>query len=217
MQRFVWDLMYPNPPSDNYDLPISAVYKNTPFVPQGPFVMPGKYTVRLTVSGHVLTQPLLVRMDPRVTTPVVGLQQQFDLSMQAYEGIKTTDAMSQEMRKVSLQLRDLRGKASVSTDVAAIEQKIAQLNGSGGGRGRGAQEATAVDELAFGRLGGAYTSILELLQEPDAAPTNQAVRDLASLNSALTKAEATWTDIRVKDLAALNAKLTQAGLAQVGK
>jgi photosystem II stability/assembly factor-like uncharacterized protein len=217
MQRFVWDLMYPNPPSDNYDLPISAVYKNTPFVPQGPSVMPGKYTVRLTVNGKALTQTLFVRMDPRVTTPVAGLQQQFDLSMQAYEGIKTTDSMSEEIRKVSAQLRDLRSKPSVSTDVAAVEQKIAQLNGSGGGRGRGAQEESAVDQLPFGRLGGAYTSMLELLQEPDAAPTSQAIRDMASLNSALAKAQATWSDIRTKDLAALNGKLTQAGLAQIGK
>ena len=44
MQRFVWDLLYPNPPSDRYDLPISAIYKNTPLVPQGPAVLPGKYT-----------------------------------------------------------------------------------------------------------------------------------------------------------------------------
>ncbi len=45
MQRFTWDLLYPNPPSDGYDLPISAIYKDTPWVPQGPAVMPGQYTV----------------------------------------------------------------------------------------------------------------------------------------------------------------------------
>src|SRR5205814_3961044 len=50
MQRFTWDRMYPNPPSEGYDLPISANYKNTPYVPQGPAVLPGKYTVRLTAN-----------------------------------------------------------------------------------------------------------------------------------------------------------------------
>src|SRR5204863_369127 len=29
MQRFVWDLTYPNPPSDRYDLPISAIVHDT--------------------------------------------------------------------------------------------------------------------------------------------------------------------------------------------
>nr|MBP9111001.1 hypothetical protein [Pyrinomonadaceae bacterium] len=35
MQRFTWDLLYPEPPADNYDLPISAIYKDTPWTPQG--------------------------------------------------------------------------------------------------------------------------------------------------------------------------------------
>ncbi len=51
MQRFTWDLLYPNPPSDRYDLPISAVVHDTPFVPQGPAVLPGNYTIKLDSTG----------------------------------------------------------------------------------------------------------------------------------------------------------------------
>ena len=36
----------------------------------GPRVLPGAYTVKLTVDGKVCTQPLLVRRDPRLSAPV---------------------------------------------------------------------------------------------------------------------------------------------------
>ncbi|MEP6789614.1 MAG: glycoside hydrolase, partial [Acidobacteriota bacterium] len=99
MQRFTWDLLYPNPPSDNYDLPISAIYKDTPWTPQGPAVLPGVYTLKLTVDGKSITQKLTVRIDPRVTTSTAGLKQQFDLSIQAYEGILRAKTLTAEVAK----------------------------------------------------------------------------------------------------------------------
>jgi hypothetical protein len=218
MQRFVWDLTYPNPPSDSYDLPISAIYRDTPFVPHGPLVMPGKYTVRLIVNGKSYTQPLVIRIDPRITTPTAGLQQQFALSTQAYEGISSAWETNEEVRKISSQLASIRDRGPVSADVQALEQKIAQLTGTGGGR-RGPAPAgsapTPVSELPLGRLVGSFTSMLDLLQEPDAAPTTQAVRDLAALNAALARAQRMWTEIRSTDVPALNAKLKQANLKTI--
>ncbi len=46
MHRFVWDLHLTPPVADAYDLPISAIYRDTPRVPQGPLVAPDTYTVR---------------------------------------------------------------------------------------------------------------------------------------------------------------------------
>src|SRR5262249_41494085 len=48
MQRFVWDLMYTSPNAFSRGFPISAIYKDTPLYPQGPAVLPGSYTVKLT-------------------------------------------------------------------------------------------------------------------------------------------------------------------------
>ena len=110
MQRFVWNLQYMNPPADRYDLPISAVFKDTPFVPEGPTVMPGNYTLKLTVNGKTYTQTLKVRMDPRVTTPMAGLQQQFTLSIQAYEGVKQTYTMLDEVKKLQAKLKAANNK-----------------------------------------------------------------------------------------------------------
>ncbi|HVQ28458.1 MAG TPA: glycoside hydrolase, partial [Vicinamibacteria bacterium] len=50
MHRFIWDLHHPAPavPEDSRQYPIAAVVGETPTAPQGPWVLPGTYTVRLT-------------------------------------------------------------------------------------------------------------------------------------------------------------------------
>ena len=66
MHRWIWDLRATAPTVAHYDYPIAAVPHRTPLAPQGPLVVPGTYTVRLTVDGKSETAPLTVKMDPRV-------------------------------------------------------------------------------------------------------------------------------------------------------
>ncbi len=80
MQRFVWDLREAPPRSLQPDLPISAVPHDTPRVPEGVLVVPGRYTVRLDVDGRTVDRPLEVRMDPRVAISRVALEQQYRLA-----------------------------------------------------------------------------------------------------------------------------------------
>ena len=72
MNRFVWDLRYAPPgaedPENDFGRPVN-----------GPQVLPGTYTVRLTVGGRSYTQPLKVTLDPRSTATPAELQKQFDL------------------------------------------------------------------------------------------------------------------------------------------
>ncbi|MBZ5513026.1 MAG: hypothetical protein LAN70_17910 [Acidobacteriia bacterium] len=78
--RFVWDLRYPDPPSLHKNYDISAVYGvgvNSP--PRGPLVMPGKYEVRMTIDGKSYSQPLAVKLDPRLKVSAADLQKQFEL------------------------------------------------------------------------------------------------------------------------------------------
>jgi photosystem II stability/assembly factor-like uncharacterized protein len=80
MHRFVWDLHYTRPAGVATSYPISAVYQDTAPEPNGVWALPGAYTVKLTVAGRTYTQPLTLRMDPRVKTPAAALLQQFTLS-----------------------------------------------------------------------------------------------------------------------------------------
>ncbi len=80
MHRFVWDLREPSPQSVMPDLPISAVPHDTPFVPQGALVVPGRYTVTLMVDGRTQTHPIQVAMDPRVSMTQTALEEQYRMA-----------------------------------------------------------------------------------------------------------------------------------------
>jgi hypothetical protein len=62
--RFIWDLRTAPPAGRKY-LPISAIVHDTPGQPQGEWVLPGGYTVRLKVDGKVFVKALVLRPDPR--------------------------------------------------------------------------------------------------------------------------------------------------------
>jgi photosystem II stability/assembly factor-like uncharacterized protein len=188
MQRFVWDLLYPNPSADNYDLPISAIYRDTPWAPLGPAVLPGIYTVKLTIDGKSSTQKLNVRIDPRVKTSPIGLKQQFDLSMEAYEGVSKARTMTSEVRK---RIADLEKSQPTSPDIAKLKTLV---------DGPQARPGTPIEPQNFplGRIAGSYTQLLDLLQDADVAPSTQAVAAARDLKVALAKNEAAWSQMKPK-------------------
>jgi len=179
MQRFTWDLLYPNPPADGYDLPISAIYGDTPWTPQGPAVLPGVYTLKLTVEGTSYTQKLNVRIDPRVKTSSIGLRQQFALSIQAYEGIAKARTMTSEARRRIAEMEKSEPTNSALPKLKALVDGQQQRPG------------TAVDlsDLPLSRLSGAFTQLLDLLQDADVAPSKQAVSAARDLQAALVRSE----------------------------
>ena len=61
MHRWIWDLRPAPPPSTR-----AAGLESFFFGGRGATVLPGNYIVRLTVNGKSFTQPLVVKMDPRL-------------------------------------------------------------------------------------------------------------------------------------------------------
>jgi len=82
MHRFVWNLRETDPRTSEQDLPISAVAHDTPRVPEGVLVVPGRYTVRLDADGVTQTALLEVVMDPRVAISQQQLERQYLLAHQ---------------------------------------------------------------------------------------------------------------------------------------
>ena len=85
--RFLWDMKYA-PLNVPAAYPMTAIIHNTPPDATAPWVMPGNYTIRLTVDGKIQEQPITITMDPRVKTSTAQWQRQHDLSMICYEGRK---------------------------------------------------------------------------------------------------------------------------------
>ncbi len=183
MHRWVWDLRLPPPDALTHTFPIAAIFHDTPQYPLGPWVMPGEYTVKLTVDGKFYTQPVTVKMDPRNKTGLPGLTQQFTLATRAWAAINEDYAAIQEIRQMRAQHR-------ADQD---LDRKLAALEGAGGGRGRG---AAASDGQSLSRLNGELTQILGLLEDSDQTPTTQISAALADLRKALDAALAKWKELK---------------------
>jgi photosystem II stability/assembly factor-like uncharacterized protein len=211
MQRFVWDLHYPLPRVDEYDYPISANYMDTPPTPQGPEVMPGNYTLKLTVNGQTYTQPLTVVIDPRVTTPIEGLQQQFALSMQAYDEINQSHAMLEQIRAVKARLKELRARGVTGDMAKSLDEFENQLNtfeGTNPETRRGAGGST----MNFTNLSSSLVSLLEVLQSADVAPTTQTIATAQELQQKFMDVAARWNEVKAKNIPTLNERLKRANL-----
>lgn len=225
MQRFVWDLHYPPPVVDRYEYPISAIYLDTPPEPLGPAVSPGQYRVKLNAGGRSYTQTLTVRLDPRVKTSPAALQQQFALSMQTYAGMARSREALASVGKLRAQLKELRARVTgqpqqtdLAAALAALDQRAATLESgeqpravaAGGGAATAAGNTAANMNLT--RANAAMRSLLDLLQDADAAPTTQAVAAVAEWQKTLDALVGRWTEFKSTDAASLNARLRQANL-----
>jgi photosystem II stability/assembly factor-like uncharacterized protein len=80
MHRVTWDLHWSGLEGEPRAYPIAAVPGDTAASPRGPWAVPGTYTVRLTAGAVVVTERLVLKMDPRVTISDVALGEQFATS-----------------------------------------------------------------------------------------------------------------------------------------
>ena len=69
-----------------------------------PWAPPGSYTVRLTVNGTTQTQPLTLRLDPRLKTPAAGLAQLAALTREMYDDARESHEAYEEARALVARL-----------------------------------------------------------------------------------------------------------------
>src|SRR6266487_2827825 len=133
MHRFVWDLHYAPPDSLAHEFPISAIVHDTPKYPLGAWVLPGNYTVKLTVDGKSYSQPLVVKMDPRITTSLADLRKQFEMQSGAVEDMNESFEALTQVKAVRAQLKERAskaGKGALADAVSALDKQAAELEGA---------------------------------------------------------------------------------------
>jgi hypothetical protein len=184
---------------------------DTPRYPLGPSVLPGQYTLKLTAAGRAYTRTLDVAIDPRVKTTRAGLEQQFALSRQTVDGMNATFDALEATGKLRAQLKDLRARQglapALAESLAALDAKAAALE-SGAGRSPGA----APPQPNLTQLHSQLSSLLDVLQQSDAAPTTQAVAASSEFQRQLRELLQSWQQLKSKDVEAVNAQLRAANL-----
>jgi photosystem II stability/assembly factor-like uncharacterized protein len=210
MHRFVWDLHYPPPDALAHEYPISAIYRDTPRYPLGPAVLPGKYTVRLTANGKTLSHDLVVKMDPRVKTPLEGLHQQFDLETRIAEAMHQDYVAVVEVRRIRDQLGKMNAQGDPAISIKSLDQKAALLEGANG--------STFLNDAAgrsLVRLNSGLTQLLGTVDSADTAPTQQASAMFSQLRSTLDEQLAAWDRIKTSEIPVLNQQLVRAKLPPI--
>ncbi|HEX3867762.1 MAG TPA: hypothetical protein VHV78_13465, partial [Gemmatimonadaceae bacterium] len=185
-----------------------------------PWAPPGAYTVRLTVDGKSYTQPIALRLDPRVKTPAAGLTQLASLTRDLYDGAATAHTAYRQAREVAAQLGRVSG-----VDVSALKAVIdsiappAAAGGRGGRGGRGGGRGGFGGAAAEGppTLEGASAAMLTAamaMQNADVTPTASEVANAARARTQQTVAMARWAKVKA-GIAAVNAKLKAAGQSAI--
>jgi photosystem II stability/assembly factor-like uncharacterized protein len=212
--RFLWDLHYPPVPGIKPEYPIAAIYENTAPASTSPWVMPGKYLVVLTANGQKYTRELTIEMDPRVKTPIAGLQQQFDLSHQVYEDILALQPINDQVEQLRSQLKAQKAKSLSSANAAkldAFSQKLDAFAGAGSGRRRrGNQQAATLSSVR-----GSLLDLFSVLQDVDATPTNQVAQAIPVLRNSTQQILKQWAEIQKNDLPQLKSQLNISALPKL--
>jgi photosystem II stability/assembly factor-like uncharacterized protein len=210
LNRYAWNLRWDSP----VKIP-GAFYSG--LGPRGPIALPGKYNVRLTVSGHSQTQPLEIVTDPRVkNVSQDDLQKQFALSVQVRDSNAELHSAVNQIRELRVGIKALRqrleGEARLKSlldqadaldkKLAPVEEELIQVNMKG-------SEAN----LAFpNMLNEQLDSFSSSVQAGDSAPTQQQYEVFKMLRTRLDAQLAAWKQIFSSDVPALNDAIRKSDL-----
>lgn len=203
MHRWVWDLHYATPTSTRHEYPIAAIPHDTPRYPLGPTALPGSYTVRLTVDGKASTAPLPVKMDPRVKTSAVGLEQKFkaetrlaSMISESSQGLIQGNSIREQLEKVSA------ASAATKEAIEPIQKKLSAILGVAGGF-----SAPPSQEATLARVNGQGGTLYQQVSQADAEPTSSQMEALAATERDSADVMKRWNEFKTSDLPALNRQL----------
>ncbi len=218
--RFLWDMRYPAVPGMSTGPDASdAVPHNTPAIPSSPWVMPGKYTVRMIAGGRTMSEPLKVVLDPRVKTSAEDLQEQFKVSKSLYDDMLRATAALHQITVLREQLRDRsrdqgkRGASGVSADSSPQAGSLeAKLNVIAGSEGSGGRRGGPAGPPNLGSVRMQLARLQYSIQNADVAPTTAQVEACDVAAKPLAGLLEQWNSLKRTELKALNTQLRNRGL-----
>jgi hypothetical protein len=206
--RFVWDLHGQPLPQAEAEYPMTAIAHQTSPRATAPWVLPGDYQVTLKTNEKSVSEPLRVKMDPRIRVSASALTEQFVSSSKVAElrgqlepiG-KTYAALVSQVNK----LTEAKIDQSLAAKVEDLRKKLETFANPTAVRAR--------RSLEFDLLGKSR-QLFNVLQQVDAAPTSQQAAAVNDLERATEAALKNWETIP-GEVTALNTELARVGMAPI--
>ena len=218
MHRFIWDVHSTPPQTLENEFPISAIVHNTVLHPLGARALPGAYMVKLTVDGQGYTQPLTVKMDPRIKSSPEDLRKQHDMEIGAVEGMDESFQSLEQVKSVRAQIKELavkaKGKENLVKGLETLDQQCAELEGSAQRASFGVPPSGKRPEN-FSTLNQHFAGILAVADSSDSAPTTQATAAYKEVEENADGLRKRWSALRERELLDLNGELKTAGLPTI--
>jgi photosystem II stability/assembly factor-like uncharacterized protein len=182
-----------------------------------PWVAPGEYTVRLTVEGKSSSQPITVKMDPRVKeTPAV--LQIYALTTQMENGAMVAEAAAKDARDAADRLRQQPQSAANDALMKEIDALAPPVQNAGGGAGAGGRGGRGGGRGGAGGAPGGAPAVAATLESigPDMVAAAMAMQGsemppTAAAVTACQQRQVEFTALMAK-WAALKLRLKPAGL-----
>ncbi len=128
LNRLVWDLRYEGPPHvENYYL---YEYEEGA---KGPLALPGQYQARLTIDGRTLSEPLQIKLDPRLNVSAQDLEKQFALSISIRDQMARVYDLANEVIDLRKQLAGVKNRVSTAeakpllVEMQALDERLTAL------------------------------------------------------------------------------------------
>jgi DNA repair exonuclease SbcCD ATPase subunit len=179
---------------------------DTPLEPHGAWALPGRYTVKLVVDGASYTQPLVLKMDPRVKTPADDLAKQFAMERGAMQGMNESFAALAELKSAREQVKAAMAKVSsaeAKQKLAEFDKKAAALEGAAVPGFSGVPPVGKQPEN-LSTLNQHFGRILAIADAADAAPTTQLEALARELEVARLEKAARWRELKTSAVKELN-------------
>ena len=204
--RVIWNLRYRRPAAVRYGYSIATVAGGeTPIVPQGPLVAPGKYQITLIVDGRTQRAPLLVVQDPRTQVNADVLASSLALSRRIGAALATARRGYGEMAAAHDQLTAALAIVEARPDHAPLAGKI-----------RGLLEKTHGETApSFDSETGLLTAIEADLEDADLPPNEPQVQTVEAAGSRIDALWRAWSEVRDHELSAMGPQLAGAGAKPV--
>ncbi|MGH9465771.1 MAG: WD40/YVTN/BNR-like repeat-containing protein, partial [Terriglobales bacterium] len=220
--RFVWNLHFAPPLAFRHDLEnqMDSVEHATTPGPKGPQVIPGVYTVKLTVSGQTYTRKLTVINDPRIgqgPDVMAALEAQNSLNLRAYDAMNASYQANQQVAAASRQVAAILHGGSAPADVTkqaeAIEAKLKTFGGkppSGGFAFFRRRRPKPGAMQSFIDSNNNFSSLVSMVQVGlDMAPTPAEVGTWEGYCKNYNRTVEAWNHMQSRTLVAFNNLLNQ--------